>query len=363
MRAELHAVIITGVRRDLAIDIAKGCAILSMITGHFAAGEVVAKPAHLVPDFDGASAFVLLSGLLLGIVHRRKIDSTGTFQASRASMIRRVAVIYSCQLTISLAAFSVLVLGFPNITGLGHPSSWAQIFFLRYVPPGGDVLSLYFILMILAIMLLPLIQRGFGKWVIVASFALYIYALIAPYALWNYWASWQILFVPAIVVGWSWSEQNIAAILEKRALTLMILSVSIAITSVYLNSVSVGGLREILSDKVTLGPSRVVAAWVIVPTIYVIVQILLRRVPSKWFRPLSMAGARSLDSYVLQALLLIALPLLINLPWGTLEKTMSALGTFLVCWAWSEARRALNIHKLHRLPSAVWVSLTPSRAS
>ncbi|NLG47179.1 OpgC domain-containing protein, partial [Gordonia sp. (in: high G+C Gram-positive bacteria)] len=69
--------------RDLAIDATRGVAIWSMISLHFAAGTIVAAPTHEYPYVDGMSAFVLLSGLVLGIVYQRWVARLGFAYAYR----------------------------------------------------------------------------------------------------------------------------------------------------------------------------------------------------------------------------------------------------------------------------------------
>lgn len=70
---------------------------------HFADGTWAAEPTHLFPYMDGMSAFVLLSGLVLGIVHQRWI-SRFSLRYSVNRLIRRIAVLYVCQAAIGLAA-------------------------------------------------------------------------------------------------------------------------------------------------------------------------------------------------------------------------------------------------------------------
>ncbi|RZL22677.1 MAG: DUF1624 domain-containing protein [Rhodococcus sp. (in: high G+C Gram-positive bacteria)] len=340
--------------RDIAIDIARGVAILSMITGHFAEGGLIAKPFHAIEFFDGASAFVLLSGLLLGMVHRRRIDAERSFVPSRNQLIRRVSVIYICQIAISLLALAITAAGHFEATGLDMPNSGWQVVALRYLPPGGDVLSLYFVLMMATFGILPALRAGYARWVMAGSVVLYGTAVIAPYALWNYWASWQVLFVPAVVVGWYWKANGIGKWLLSKSLAFIAgASVLAAVSIGFSRTVEDSLIYETLVDKTAFGPGRVIIAWVFVPVVYVLIRLAMSRIPESWFRPLQMTGSRSLDAYVIQACLVMLLPLVISLPWGTAIETPLALAVFCLCWAWAEARRHLKIDKLHRAPSIV----------
>ncbi|OZF04166.1 hypothetical protein CH299_07260 [Rhodococcus sp. 14-2686-1-2] len=330
-----------------------------MITAHFSEGEILAKPFHVVPYFDGASAFVLLSGLLVGIVHRRKIDVAQSFRSSRDQLTRRVVMIYLCQLLISLVALALVAAGRSDAAKLDMADSAWQVVILRYLPPGGDVLSLYFVLMVAVLGLLPLMRAGYGRWVLAASLALYIAAVVAPYALWNYWASWQALFVPALVAGWYWTEKDIAARIQRRIVSLVAAAVVVAVVSIGFKMLAGDSVvQAMLIDKSAFGPGRLVVAWIFVPALYVVIRFLLGRLSVEWFRPLELAGTRSLDSYVIQACSVMLIPLVIALPWGTATETILALGVFGICWAWAEFRRRFGIDKLHRAPVAIRRAVT-----
>lgn len=63
--------------RDLAIDATRGVAIWSMVTAHFATDAPLASPTHAFPYVDGMSAFVMLSGIVLGLVYQRWVNRYG----------------------------------------------------------------------------------------------------------------------------------------------------------------------------------------------------------------------------------------------------------------------------------------------
>ena len=77
-----------------------------------------------------------------------------------------------------------------------------------------------------------------------------------------------------------------------------------------------------------------------------------------WLRPLVMTGARSLDSYVIQAVALVMVPLHVaHQPWTKNTAAAAALLVFGLCWGWAEVRRAAHIDKLHRVPMILASSL------
>lgn len=331
-----------------------------MIAGHFAAGTLIAKPTHAVPHFDGASAFVLMSGLLLGIVHSR-----WRVEDSNRRLIRRVTVIYLCQLVLCLAAVA-LTMTRGSAPGLVPVSSWSEgiryALLLQYMPSGGDILTLYFVLMVAAGALLEALRRSYWKHVLSGSLALYVASQLADPA-WFYlpnhsptghivsWAAWQALFVPALVLGWNWQAWDVRARLARRLPAVITIGAVTAVLSIALGEASaLAGIDALLGDKLTFGPVRLAAAWVLTLTIYA---VLDRMGAVRILRPLNMAGGRSLDAYVLQALLVLAVPLAVAKPWGEVTATLIALAVFCACWGWAETRHTVGIDKLHRAPVAV----------
>lgn len=348
--------------RDVAIDCIRGVAVFSMISGHFAAGSYLAKPTHSIPYFDGASAFVLVSGLVLGIVHSRWSHIN-----SRGRLLRRIWVIYLCQFFICLTA-AIVSLCSGDHSGLRPLAGWGEAMWrslaLQYMPAGGDILALYFVLMIGAAGIIELLRRG--KWlvIIVGSVLLYIFAQTIAQE-WMYipnyselghianWASWQVLFVPAIAVGWNWQSWNVAKNLDRMLIPLIALSFAVAVSS---NLVSRSGwfpgVNDMLADKVDMGVGRVCSAWLLTVAVYA----LFRRIGRvRVLRPIESTGARSLDSYVLQAVLLLIVPLLVARPWGEVTATAIAVSVFACAWAWAEARKYLGIDRLHRTPTVLIV--------
>ncbi|WP_274378032.1 OpgC domain-containing protein [Gordonia neofelifaecis] len=187
MRRRRHFRPSTSGGRDLAIDATRGLAIWSMISLHFAAGTIASAPTHAFPYVDGMSAFVLLSGLVLGIVHQRWIGRLGLRYSTRR-LVQRVAVLYVCQLFISLAAvaaseavapktFRELAV-LPANPSLGTKLEWAAT--MRYLPSGGNILLLYLILMASALVVVPLLAQRAWPLVLGASLGLFAATMIWP---------------------------------------------------------------------------------------------------------------------------------------------------------------------------------------
>ncbi|UQE76402.1 OpgC domain-containing protein [Gordonia sp. PP30] len=359
--------------RDLAIDATRGLAIWSMISLHFANGMLIARPTHSFPLVDGMSAFVLLSGLILGLVYRGWIERQ-TLGYAYHRLAQRLLVLYVAQVTISLAAVAVgLVLSgrdFRTITNLpaGEPLVqqvwWALT--LRFLPGGGSILVVYLVLMTLAFAILPALARGAWAAVLAVSGALYVYSQVAP-AWWMYlnsspdggpvqnWLAWQVLFVPAMVLGWKWHDWQLPARLDASFGVLAATTVAVgALLYTGLHGPRLLARAPELIGKVDLGPLRALVAWLAVITVYAAFRQVQRRTRRDWLAPLATVGARSLDAYVIQAVALLAIPVLVVFrPWGPGVSTLIVLAVFGACWGWARFRQRAGIDKLHRLPAEI----------
>ena len=56
--------------RISGLDRVRGLCVVSMVIGHFTGGSVLSKAIHVPLWVDGAMGFVLVSGIVLGIVRR-----------------------------------------------------------------------------------------------------------------------------------------------------------------------------------------------------------------------------------------------------------------------------------------------------
>ena len=75
-----------------------------------------------------------------------------------------------------------------------------------------------------------------------------------------------------------------------------------------------------------------------------------------------MAGTRSLDSYVIQAIALVVVPIHIaHRPWNTVTMDAVALLVFAACWGWAEFRYFAHVDKLHKLPLRMVRLVRPHR--
>lgn len=335
-----------GTGRLAAIDVVRGFCIVSMVLGHLAPQSRVSWVVHSIPAFDGASGFVLLSGLVLGIVQSRRLASHGLAAVERKT-VRRIGVIYVAQVSLGLlavAAAAVAVADHRNLHPAGDSPAQAvwRVLTLQAAPPAGSVLRLYVVLLALVVAAYVLLARGRPVAVLLASLALYGVGYLAPAAtsLRSYsgdlganWATWQLLLVLALLVGWHWRPARIGERLLARPVRV------VAVTGALVLAAAVGErVAPALYDKQMFGPARVLNAFAVVTLLFVVVSRLLDVLPRAAFRPVESVGARSLDSYVIQAGVAVVVPSLVVLPAGA--ALVVAVLTLALCWGWAELRRS-----------------------
>ncbi|ANY23135.1 OpgC domain-containing protein [Gordonia terrae] len=365
-------------KRDLAIDATRGVAIWSMITAHFAHESTLATPTHAYPYVDGMSAFVMLSGIVLGLVYQRWVARHGLAFAYRR-LAKRIVVLYLCQLVIALVAVAAALAGHRWLTLLLPVDGWADgirlALTMQYLPSGGNILLLYMVLLISAFGLFPLLRRGWWIWVLAASLGLYVFSLIYSPG-WFYLsayqaaphiqnvAGWQIMFVPALVIGWNWSTWKVPEFVDRWLVAIVVVALAVALFFHFgIDHGPWAHLEPYVADKLDFRPARAIGAYLAIPAVYGLFRLLLKWWHHDWLRPLVMTGTRSLDSYVIQAIALVVVPIHIaHRPWNSVTMDAVALLVFAACWGWAEFRHVAHIDKLHKLPVRVVDLVRPRRA-
>jgi hypothetical protein len=299
-----------------------------MATAHLAAGSWPWQVFHIGTFIDGAVGFVFLSGLVLGITQRRAVERGG-LRAGQRKLLRRTAVIYAANLVLCLLAFATAAIDptrestYPGVDSLGGPlpAAFASLS-LRFSPHDTSILSLYVVLLLLAVAAVAGLSR-WGPWVVLAgSVLLYVAGYCWP-ALFTFsvqpgqpgpvnWATWQLLFMTALVVGWHWHSRPIRWVLMSRPLVWFAVSLVLAL--------SVLGWRMThwtrppwatvvfrAFTEGTLGPGTLVMALAAVLVGYrVCRRVVLVAFPA--VSPIARIGRRSLDCYLILSITVIVLP-------------------------------------------------------
>lgn len=330
------------------IDVIRGYCIASMVAGHVASGSLLSRGLHAFPAFDGASGFVLLSGLVLGIVQRKRVVADGLAGVQRRT-VRRIGVIWTAQVAITLVAIAVVPLArhdhanLPPLTGLGPLEILVRTALLLLAPPVGSVLRLYVVLLALAMLAYVLLARGRWGLVLAGSVALYCVGVLAPrytsfvafdgHTRGASWAGWQLLFVSGLLVGWYWRTADVAGLLARHPWAWGG-GAAVVVLVTQLTYETFPGVY----DKLVFAPGRIVTAWAVVILLYVLLGVLARRVSLGVLRPIERIGQRSLDSYVIQAVMIVLVATVVELDPRGLPAQMFAVLVLLVCWAWAEIR-------------------------
>jgi hypothetical protein len=180
-----------------------------------------------------------------------------------------------------------------------------------------DILSMYVVLLLLAMAWVPLLRRGW--WPVVASLSAVLY-VVAVTTNWGHLpdrpdgsayfntAAWQAMFGSAFVVGWYWRR-----LYEwLRGTTGLVIATSsglvIAAGGVVVHHATNG---DPFFDKADCGLGRILLAWAAFVVLYQLMRVALDRAPAL-VRPIAVVGSRSLACYIALCVIGTLLPLAIG---------------------------------------------------
>ena len=206
-----------------AIDILRGLALISMASSHLLHYQLttfLGTVLHKGQWIDGAFFFVALSGVVVGLVHRRIAERSG-FKTSVVKLVRRAGFLYIVH--IGLTLFSILaawlddddvIVGVPPWAGLAEvPRLLTRVFLLRLEPEDNGVLPIYVVFLLLAIPAVALLRRGQWRVVVAGSLTIYCVGWLVggvsfvpgEFSL----TAWQALFMGGLLVGWTWEHERL----------------------------------------------------------------------------------------------------------------------------------------------------------
>ena len=195
-------------KRLLSIDIIRGFLLLVIMVSH------IELPPNFYDFFTGrgrlfvsaAEGFFFMSGLLVGMVYKRKLDKGMKFIFKK--MWGRAAELYigSVILTLSVSFVVAKTNHFYIKEGLPNPVDWSHIIYqtllLRFEYGWADFLGRFAILMLIAPFVFFLLTRGRWKLVLVGIISAWVLRHN------NFTLGWQILFNGGMLVGFYWKELN-----------------------------------------------------------------------------------------------------------------------------------------------------------
>jgi hypothetical protein len=207
-------------RRDSRLDFLRGFAVFAMICDHVA-GISWFSPVTGANRFvtSAAEGFVLLAGLVLGMVYGPRIARSG-WTAAADPILRRAAVLYGVTvgltlLFVGLFELTDLKLWLDRAYGLGLTDPVQLVLgtlTLHFVYHGTDILLLYCVLIAVAPLILLALHHGYWPAVLLGSALIWLghqfypSEVMIPWTVTNAYyfpvAAWQIIFVGALVVGY-----------------------------------------------------------------------------------------------------------------------------------------------------------------
>ncbi len=358
--------------RDVNLDVIRGLCVVSMVIGHLADGSPLYQVTHGQVWVDGATGFVLLAGLVLGMVQRR----AGSTSSGTRQLARRARVVWSTHVALVVLALVLApwsAVSSPATPAAGAVGGWGsalwQTLTLRLNPVEVDILSLYVVLFGVAVLAVPLLRAGRAWLVAGLSLALYVVGLVAPEStsLPRYVGgpgshfdvlAWQALFVSALVVGWYWNDPKVREWLLRRGVLLGATAVVVASAVLHLLVERVGvlaslppveGLVRATFDNSVIGPGRIALAWCALLVVYRglrSARTAVVRVPvGALCEPL---GRRSLAAYVVLSVADLVLQVVDPYDsngWAGVQWVVVTIG---IAWAYARLRDAGRL----RLPRA-----------
>lgn len=223
--------------RDLRIDFVRGVVMMVVIVIHidiFSLFNFVLW--ERIGFVSGAEGFVILSGIILGVVHRKTIDKRGARYSSK-KLLLRAGQLYLINLAViaTVAALDhvsfidarVLTTFTDQTTGVVHPLfpgpaaplslKVLQALRLQIGPHQFQIMGLYVCLLICTPLILWSFRKGYTLLVLIVSLGLYVYSQHYPSrptgAQFEYafpLLAWQILYVYSMAYGYFREEMSAA---------------------------------------------------------------------------------------------------------------------------------------------------------
>ena len=204
-------------KRNHAIDVLRGYCIVMMITSHVGVATYINSGIHVLRFVSGAEGFVFLSGLVLGMVYKWKLD-TDESNSPYIAIWRRAAKIWVIHILTVLAALTLnrYWLHLPDMPDISGYSVFRILWLtlILKIQPAHllNILPLYVFLLAGTPLVLYQLKKGRVWWLSAASISVFIWTQWEPGL--GHWVlpssggdafpplSWQILFVPGLCLGW-----------------------------------------------------------------------------------------------------------------------------------------------------------------
>lgn len=230
----------SGSSRDLRIDFLRGLVMMVVITVHLEFislfGMFVWERIGLVSSAEG---FVALSGLVVGIVYRKKLIQEG-FSSTAKRLLKRAFLLYKVNVAVILSIALLGLIPFIDIHEVTHWSMangsgpvyplypppatpWYQVVYqallLKIGPHQFQVIGLYVVLLAISPLALFMMERKQTPWLLFISWGIYainqvfhIQLLSTKFDLAFPLLNWQLIFINSMAAGFH--RQRITEILQ-----------------------------------------------------------------------------------------------------------------------------------------------------
>jgi hypothetical protein len=335
-----------------------------MVVGHFTGGSVVSKALHLPLWVDGAMGFVLVSGIVLGIVRRKQIDRGGTIVEVGRSSLRRAVELWIILVAVHIGVFALRVIIDPGGTlpaagQIGHISSVAldagtlQIS-LRYI----DILALYIWFLLAVPAVIAVLRRTFGTVdALLIGAAVYLFDVVAPIGFLRtsfVWVEdtslqdaqlmaaprWFSLFVIGVALGWNWTTVHRVVMRPVVQGIVLLLTAGFVLLARAAGRGVFPAVPDWMVDKVDLGPLAIMYSVLLVASLFLLMApggFVHRSSPvlEQGLRFLDALGRSSLGSYLIHVFVLFAFDLALGHPFGRPVGTLAGSLALGLAWAWA----------------------------
>ncbi|WP_139386217.1 OpgC domain-containing protein [Arthrobacter sp. P2b] len=356
------------VNRIAAFDALRGLCIVSMVVHHASSGSLLDKMTHAYRWVDGAVGFVLLAGVLIGMIQRRAI-ATKSLQAGARLLRRRSRQLYVYHLVLTFAALcaGAYAVGHPLLPQVVNEQGWliavGGALILSVNAMNADLLSVYAVLIFCTQAITPLLARGRTWAVFCISASIYVVALIMPQQFTlpaapgelGYFnlGAWQALYVVGLLAGWHWTSKAVRKVFDSRAA--LIASVMLLCLGGLLRVLEVEGPAiDFLLGKFSLGPASLVLAFAL---FIFLTRFLTKLITSRagWLiSPLCILGRNSLAAYLTLAFWFLAATAFQAYDPASVTGMFASAAVLLVILLWGifQTSAIRRKHKQQKTPSA-----------
>jgi hypothetical protein len=354
-------------KRDLRLDFMRGLIMIYLVVVHMEYFSLFSLPAwERLGLVSSAEGFVLLSGLVVGLVYGRRAKTEGLMSAAK-KLWQRAFQLYRVNLFVILSIALLGLLPFINVYDITHwwvPGNRAQAYYLypadtapwwewiwkaltlQIGPHQYQVIGLYVVLLSLAPLAILLLLRGNWFWILLVSWLVYISNLFlvirltpTKFELGFPILTWQLLFFNGLVIGfyhkqilnWLLADRNrwVGWLAGLTCLGFMFLAFNNPYAMFWpwehLSFVPSDIFQSIYAfwfNKTLLGPGRLVNNAALFITMYILLSrfwIIFNKALGWFLIPLGQASLYVFTVHVYIILLVINLPIQIHgsFVWGT----------------------------------------------